>query len=518
MKNALKVFVLLLALLMVLPAVVACGTEGGNENTTTQGTESETQGTQGSEGGSETESESTTEAETQDPTKVSQLDPDADWGNAEFVILGHADTNGHGLQFGNMELYAEEYDPTDVIAAAVYERNEAVANKYGIIVTANLVENAFSTSATHLEAQEDAYQLVIYRQSQIQAHASMGYFLNLNNTPNINLKHGCWTPEIIDQITFGTKLYYATSDLLIQDKNRIYIMYYHRELLRTRDLGYSYLEDQFLKTNTWTLENAMNIMKEFTYETDGQDGMTPADNFGLAAAGQECYGVFCFGAGVSISTKDADNYPVLTGATEAIVDRMAAAGNLFFDKKIDVLLPEDFKPLDYYGPITQLEIGKALFMAGIVSEFDSGFEPDFEYGYMPFPKFDSNQDRYYSTSNYEGASIFAIPYTADPEFAGFGLQALSEEATDTSLYAFLEERCMLEHAFDQRCADTLTLVFDSVLFDIAAMNNYGSIYKLIFSSIPALKNPALFSTLYGNYETLAKTAIEEIKTAYENFD
>ena len=50
------------------------------------------------------------------------------------------------------------------------------------------------------------------------------------------------------------------------------------------------------------------------------------------------------------------------------------------------------------------------------------------------------------------------------------------------------------------------------------MNNYGSIYKLIFSSIPALKNPALFSTLYGNYETLAKTAIEEIKTAYENFD
>jgi hypothetical protein len=157
-------------------------------------------------------------------------------------------------------------------------------------------------------------------------------------------------------------------------------------------------------------------------------------------------------------------------------------------------------------------------MAGVVSEFDSGFEPDFEYGYMPFPKFDSNQDRYYITSNYEGASIFAIPYTADAEFAGFGLQALSEEATDTSLYAFLEERCMLEHAFDQRCADTLSLVFDSVLFDISAMNNYGSIYKLLFSTIPQLKNPALYSTIFGNYESLAKNAIEEIKAAYENFD
>jgi hypothetical protein len=57
-----------------------------------------------------------------------------------------------------------------------------------------------------------------------------------------------------------------------------------------------------------------------------------------------------------------------------------------------------------------------------------------------------------------------------------------------------------------------------VLFDIAAMNNYGNIYKVIVSTIPQLKNPSLFATVYGTYETLAKTAIEEIKTAYENFD
>jgi hypothetical protein len=234
--------------------------------------------------------------------------------------------------------------------------------------------------------------------------------------------------------------------------------------------------------------------------------------------GGTVFGVFCFGAGVTISTKDADNYPVLTGASEAIIDRINAAGALYFDKQLAVLEPGSWKPADSYGPITALETGNALMMAGLVSEFDSGFEPDFEYGYMPYPKFDSNQDRYYSTSNFENAGILAIPYTADPEFAGYGLQALSQKAVDTTLYAFLEERCKLEHAFDQRCADTLTLVFDSVLFDISAMNNYGSIYKLLFSTIPQLKNPALFSTIYGNYETLAKTAIEEIKAAYENFD
>ena len=98
------------------------------------------------------------------------------------------------------------------------------------------------------------------------------------------------------------------------------------------------------------------------------------------------------------------------------------------------------------------------------------------------------------------------------------MQAISEEATDTSLHAFIESRCKLEHSFDQRCADVLDLVFDTVVYDIAAMNNYGKLYSQIANTIPTLGKPGLFATIYPSYSALAQAEIEKIKTAYEEME
>jgi hypothetical protein len=49
------------------------------------------------------------------------------------------------------------------------------------------------------------------------------------------------------------------------------------------------------------------------------------------------------------------------------------------------------------------------------------------------------------------------------------------------------------------------------------MGDYGGLNKLICTLIPTVPTMS-FATLYPTYANLAKTKIDEIKTAYENLD
>ena len=390
------------------------------------------------------------------------------------------------------------------------------------MVQQNLVKNVRDYAEPMLTAQDASMgHLTIYIPSQMQAHASQGYFLNLRNLEYIDLEHTSWTQRTTEQLTFGNKLFYNTSDFLLQDKSRTYFLIYNREMARAKNYGY--FEDK-VADNTWTIDFLATLMKEFTYELDGDDKMTTADMWALVAESTYSFSAFCFGAGLSLSSLDSDGYPVLTGATEHMVDIVdTLAGivmgtdtkNWFYDNHPKVPSTDTY----YSASTTQLG-GHALLHCVFPSVFDTAYSVGvpFEYGFLPFPKFDSNQKYYNSTPNYPNGSLFSIPYVVEDEgFAAFALQAITEEATDTSYYAFIEQKCKLDESFDQRCADMLDLVFQNVNYDIVAMGDYGGLNKLICTLIPTLPTMS-FATLYPTYAGLAKTKIEEIKTAYENLD
>jgi hypothetical protein len=395
-------------------------------------------------------------------------------------------------------------------------------NTYGIIVQELKNENVASYASSLLAAQDPTVgDLLIYIPSTIQAYASMGYFVNLKSLEYINLEADCWSQKATDEITFGGKLYYNTSKFLLQDKLRTYFLIYNRDLAREKQ--YTYFEDQFVATNTWTLETLSKLTKEFTYELDGDDKMTAGDAWGICGDGTNSFAVFCFGAGLTQSVIGEDGYPVLTGATEHMIKVVDTCASIVLGRDAKSWYIEGGKipATETLKSASQVHLnGKALFHSTFPSVFDTAYSVGvpFEYGFLPFPKFDATQESYVSTPNYGNGSIFAIPYTVgDPEMIGYFVQAISEESVDTSYTVFIEEKCKLEDSYDQRCADMLDLVFESIRYDIAAMCNYGKIYGIVNSSIPVIPTMS-YGTLYPSYEGLAKAAIEEIKTAYENFD
>jgi len=373
MKKTLRVLALILAVLCLVPAVVACG---GN-------------GDEGNQGGNGTPDPGA--VDTSDPyaTKL----PEYDWEEDSFYILGK--DGGAQNQFTSFEISREAMDGT-VVGDAVYTRNENLKKKYNFIVEQELVSNTYNEAQTLYDAQDDVYDLVIYIPNRVFNHAASGYLTDLYGVDYLDFEHPAWSSYINTELTVGGKLYCTSNKFLLQDKARTYTMFYNRELAREHDLGY--LED-YVENNTWTLEEFEKCSKLFSFDIDGGGAGGVGDSFGVVAESHASFAALLYGAGFTLGTNDGENI-TLTGATTAMDNIVVAAGKIWFDKTL-VTVPSDFPGA---GSGSSMEIyldRRALFMIGFPSDFDRGLNErcTFEFGFVPFPKYDETQERYYNMMN-----------------------------------------------------------------------------------------------------------------------
>ena len=491
MKKSLRFLALIVALITVLPLLIACGDKGDttSNNNTTQNV-----------------------VNTEDPyaTKL----PDINWDEDVFFILGR-DGGPTGIAT-NFEIWRENM-PGDVVGDAVWTRNEALRKKYNFIVEQDLVDNTYTEAQTLYDAQDDVYDLVIYQPIKVYNHASAGYLLDLNTINYLDFEHPTWSDDINKELTVGGKLYCSTNQFLLEDKRRTYIMFYNRELSRAN--GFGNLEEH-VDNNTWTLEKFEEVTRALSFDIGGGGAGHIDDSFGLATEGPASFWALISGAGFTFGSNDGENI-TLTGATKAMDKIIDAAGKTWFDKNVTTM-PEDFQPLDYFSSIKIFCAGRSLFMLSFPSDFDQagtgGINQNcnFEFGVMPFPKYEASQERYYNANNIHNSSLFAIPYTvADPAQVGFYLEAISEESCHTTYPAFIESKCMIQDSYDELTARMLSLCFDSLTYDVVTCLNPGGILEIVTNFIPTARTN-VFIRLYNNKGTQPEDKLDEYVSKFQS--
>ena len=225
-----------------------------------------------------------------------------------------------------------------------------------------------------------------------------------------------------------------------------------------------------------------------------------------------------YGAGFTLGTNDGETI-TLTGATEAMNTIVTNAGKIWFDKNVTAV-PEDFQPRDWASSFNIFVDERAPFFISFPSDFDAGktglnTKCTFEFGFMPFPKADASQERYYNMMNYHNASLFAVPYTvADTSQVGFFLEALSEESVNTSYTAYVDSKCKIQDSYDELTAKMLDLCFESASYDVVACLDPGGIFTIICDQIPNFRTN-VFIRLYNAKGEKPQTELDEYVTAFE---
>ena len=499
MKKFIKITSFIIALIMIATVFASCGKRDGDGSEST-GAQVQTSG---------------------DGTKVPDLEV-IDWGGMEYRVLGRSnDANGYSWSW-HFEVDRESI-PEDVVGKAVWERNLEMSTNYGIEVKSYLKSDCNGHADTVFGSGDDLYDLMLLSPEKFTPLSVQGYMLDLYSLDYINMEHDAWQDYPNEQLSMGDKLYYTTNKFLLQDKNRCWLFFYNREMAAELKLGH--FEDLVFE-GTWTIDKVVELAKKATADSDGQDGMTKADTWGVAAAEHYSFAQIAYGAGFRLTEKAVDGYPDLLGAVDSMMQKLdkvyTLTGNYdiyYCDQRVAPNGIVDYNDCAYHIFYNE----RALFHPGVLSQLDSlldtvPMECDFEYAPLPNPKYDEKQESYYSIPNLGNGSLLGVPATVvDVAFAGYALELISELSVDTTYEAYIEDKCLLQDVVDQDSADCLRLVFDGIVYDVAFICNIGDLGLMMRNDMGKYRENT-FVRLYDRKAITAEGAIAEIMAAYEQLD
>lgn len=438
----------LLASLMMLGTLAACGenTEGPAEETTNA-----------------TASTEAVESETRESLDI----PDTRYDNKILTFLTRDESEWSTLEIFTEKLTGE----TDNISSAVYERNVTIQDKYGVVINEfkqNTTEHVGSVNK-EVSAPTGDFQAIITNTAQSCGFATQGSLYNLNGEYNeyINTDKPWWDTVMANGLSMNGYLYFATGDLLTSDNDATFVILFNKKLTTECKIPDLYAA---VENNEWTMEKFYEYEQLAKQDKDGDGKLTyNNDVCGFAYTGDAPY-CFLFGGGITIVGKDADDYPVYNLNVER-AQNISDMAKLIFDKENAVDMNAAVLAGDTIMHVGQITFGEnhALFFAEVMQAVTRMRGYDVDFGILPFPMYDANQNGYISMMH-TTASQVSIPKSVTGDELSMTcamIEAMAYYSVDTLTTQYYEINLKTKGAKDEKSGPMIDKILSNRACDLS---------------------------------------------------
>lgn len=411
----------------------------------------------------------------------------------------------------------DKYSTTDqVINDAVRERNNKVEELTGVVVTPVYVKNVLTAIQDDITSGAGAYDMAMPFLSGAVSLAQEGRLHALNSeklSPYLDLSMPWWDQGANEAFSVSDQIYFSTGDITIMAKISTWAITFNKQMYSELFAGEKSLYE-LVEDGEWTFDKLVTFAK--ATNLDNGDGVWDHnDRWGLVSAYSDPYNYYS-AAGESLASKDADDLPYLT-----------------FDSNRSVTVAqhvlEEFSQLNewhiYSNALTTADVwktsldifgeGRALFRTSVFSAIKKlrNYEDGIEFGIIPLPKYDEEQENYYSPSG-SGAYVAVIPISApDPEFSAYMTQLVACEAKNYLTPAYYETTLKSRDARDDESEKMLDeYIFANLKFDIGNIYNFGGIGTM-FSNLATEGS----SDISSKFESIQSNAEADIEDTVENY-
>lgn len=367
------------------------------------------------------------------------------------------------------QMQADE-ETGDVSNDAIYRRNQKITEKYNfkiepIIAGDTGTFNVWNSLATSVMAGDDAYDLAgHYAYNYIDALSKGKTLVNWLEVPNINLDEPWWSKEINDGTTINGKLYGISGYLSTTLMQMTYGIYFNDKLIGNYGLSdtslYKTVED-----GKWTIDYLATIVKSMYSDLNGDGKRDINDQYGFASMPDNSPDIFLAAFDQPITDHDKDGYLSVVVNTEKTADIINKVLDLYYNNEgavnLETLTSYVTNGANKYFANGQLVFCPSTFLAA----FSTYRDMDSEYGILPPPKWDEEQEKYYSHVQ-DKFTAWGIPVTAtDLDFIGFVTDALCRETYETVYPIFYDIALKDKYSKDQDAAKMVDLIMEGVTFD-----------------------------------------------------
>lgn len=492
MKRKNQTLVLLLAALMVSSSVVSCG----NPESTSSDPESP---------------EVLAEAElteTEPETSVVDLLPNADYEGYTFNILS---TNPGTLWGWRVSIFAEE-ETGEPLNDAVFRRNTAIEERYNITIanSAELDNSSTSANAKQLAvAGDDLYSIISYGIKWQLSDAVNGCFINLNSVDTLDMENVWWNSEAGRLLTLHDKLFVGFSEMNTFNNEALACVYMNNDIIANNALESPY---DLVREGRWTLDVMYDMSAAAARDLDGSGDMSEGDVIGYAVGVGSINSLLTSAAQPHVIIGEDGSY-ILNHGTESSIAAAEKIAKLINDKNSAVYLN------DQGWGSASFQSGNGLFNEGVIASLGTMREADIGLGLVPSPKYDEQQENYYSMMSNQSFAIVIPKPNKELEKTGVICEALGAYSVESLRETYYESMLKEKMARDTDTVEMLDAIIDSSAIDVGVMNevSWGTLISGYIGSIRASGAGELASYAAKN-QKMADKLISKIDDTYAGLD
>ncbi len=478
-----RILCAMLASVMLVGSLVACADVEEPEETKAETNAGTTAGTG---------SANTPDSETEDSRPALDL-PELRYDGQTITFLTRDEA-----EWTTVEIFSEGIsDKSDNINDSVYERNMIIKEKYGINI-AEIKEatgNHASKLTNEIAAPSGDFQAISTNTSNCASWATQGQLWDLNNNiiEYLDVTNPWWDTKMAEGMTIHDRLYFATGDLLTLDNDATFVLLFNKQIVEDNQIPNLY---DMVENMEWTMDKFYEYASTSAKEQNGNDTLEyDEDIAGFAYTGDAPY-CFLFGGGVTICTKDENDYPVYDLDVER-AQNISEMGEKLFNKQYAVDLNAaviDGNTIMQVGQ-TNFGGGHALFLAEVMQSVTRMRGYDVDFGILPFPLYDTEQEDYYSMMHLTASQV-AIPKSVsgkDLEMVNAMIEAMAYYSVDTLTYQYYEINLKTRDSKDVESGPMIDKILSSRPCDLSYYFSWGGAFSSLAGTLLPNSNTSVSS-------------------------
>ena len=448
---------LLLAALLLIPLVSACG----------GGTEPAAAGTAAAQTGAaapENEAEAIeTEAEALPDPGIEAVD----LGGAEYTVLNRQKTDFYVYQYHE---FMSDGENGETINDAVYQRNMKIEEKYNLKLVSVETDDYVGAAQKSVKAGDNAYQLIFPMHNSAFTLAQGGLLYDMSAIPHVDIGDVWWMDNISRNTSVGGKNYFVTGALNLSTLNGVGAIYFNKSLAEQMNITDLY---DTVKGGGWTIDRFAEYCRGITRDVNGDGVMNGEDAFGLTCNGFVWQPLYA-GSDSILVGKDADDMPSCmwnSAKNTGIISRLVT----FLNDHESVILVNQFPELqdaDGWGnaSVRMFTEDRALFWIEIIYGVSTLRNMDKDFGILPIPKYSETQSDYTSYIHSGHTSTSCVPVTnPDPDLAGRVLEDAAYWSYLILKPAYYDTTLKGKISRDNESGEMLDIIYSKINLDLALL-------------------------------------------------
>ena len=390
-----------------------------------------------------------------------------DMGGYEFTVSTRDDDMPYHLYPAHTrDIYAEA-ENGDLINDAVYRRNTAIEEKYNCKIVMMAYPETNEAAGNQIveksaKAGDKSFDLITTHMMMGFNTATMGAFYDIASFPNIDIRKPYWNHGANEGCSVGHKLYIGLSDFSISSNESLYCIFFNKQLAQNYGMEDPY---KLVGENNWTFDKFNQLIRQGYSDLNGNAKVDADDQFGYVNSNSLN---FLWAGGGQMTKKDEDDIPYFDFMSQRVID--------IYAKALDITI-NDFTYSSGQWHIEPsigiFQEGRTLFFSNQLCRVNNLRATEFEFGIVPYPKFDSAQERYYSYVDGH-ASMMAIPINLpNLEWTGMLIEELSYISYKDIMPVYYDVVLNVKLVRDEESVEMLKILFDSKVFDPAYVMGLG---------------------------------------------